>query len=157
MEGKIDIAREALEYYENQVEELEENIDRNEEEQEEHKELLRNTKEELSKLKQKREAQVLFWKNIYTSRVLYEQPFSKNNPKSQLRLGVIHQRAFLVKVDGCRMVDPEDINNLERTVEETENELQKIAETSYETEIKLEFVEEHRIPYQRLQLETLKR
>ena len=156
-EGKIDIAREALEYHENQAENLKETIEIKGEEQEEQEELLKQTKEELTRLKLKREAQMLFWKNIYTSRVLYEQPFPKNKPKSRLTLGAIHEQAFRVKDDGCRMVDPEDTNNLERTVEETENELQKTAETSYEAEIELEYVEKNCIPYHKLQLETLQR
>ena len=138
-----------MEYYEGQAEELKETIDRNEEEQEEHEELLKITNEKLSNLEEKREAQVMFWKNIYTSRVLSSTVLFQNNP----------QRAFLVKDDGCRTsleAMDADINNLKRTLEETENELQKTAETSYETETKLEFVEQHCIPYQRWQLDTLR-
>ena len=74
-------------------------------------------------------------------------------------MGVLYQRAFLVRDggDGTSLEEMDaDINNLKRTVEETENELQRTAETSYETETKLEFVEQQCIPHQRWQLDTLK-
>ena len=74
-------------------------------------------------------------------------------------MGVLYQRAILVK-DGGHGTSLEemdaDINNLKRTVEETENELQRTAETSYETETKLEYVEQQCIPYQRWQVDTLR-
>ena len=119
-EGKIEIAKAALDYHETQARNMEETIEINEGDQEEQEDLLRMTQEELAHLKQKRDTQVQFWKDFWASKVLFEQPFTRNNSRKRLRLGARHQEALLV-------VDAGYIETLERTVAETETRLRDIA------------------------------
>ena len=71
IEGQIEIAKSALNYHETQGKNLEEFIQINEEDQEEQEELLRITQEELAQLTQKRDTTVQFWRDFWSSKVLF--------------------------------------------------------------------------------------
>ena len=148
IEGQIEIAKSALNYHETQGKNLEEFIQINEEDQEEQEELLRITQEELAQLTQKRDTKVQFWRDFWSIKVLFAQPFTKTNSRNRLRLGARNHEALLV-------VDAEDIETLKRTEAETEARLEDIADIAYEKDTELSFVERNCIEYHRLQLEIL--
>ena len=147
IEGQIVIAKATLNYHKTQCENLKEIIWINEEDQEEQEELLRLTQEELAQLIQDRDTQEKFWRDFWSSQVLFA-PFTKTNLRNRLRLGEHTHEALLV-------VDAEDIETLRTTVTETEARLEDLADIAHEKDTELSFAERNCVEYHRLQLQIL--
>ena len=151
LEAQVELAITNFRYFDQLVTDLEAEIAVLSDEQDEEEERRDNTQEQLKQMRQKLGEKERFWEPFWKSKILHDLPGTrKNTQKRENFWRNLNERKEVALYE----VNEEEQESLEEDLTDSEERLQKIAEESYEKDIKLEVLQET-LDFHRVQCQAL--